>query len=68
MFNASEQVISIHERALQLALKETLAQQKYEGIVPAAPDYETIARRARVIEQALAAEEHGARTWYMTPM
>jgi hypothetical protein len=58
MFNASEQVISIRERALQRALKETLAQQKYTGIVPAAPDYKTIAGRARAIEQAMAAEEH----------
>lgn len=62
MFDASESPISIHERALQLALKETLAQQQYTGIVPVAPDYETIARRARAIEQALAAEEHRART------
>jgi hypothetical protein len=62
MFNAAEQGISIRERALRRALKETMAQQKYMGIVPAAPDYETVAQRARAIEQALLAEEHNART------
>ena len=62
MFNATEQGISIRERALRRALKETMAQQKYTGIVPAAPDYETIARRAQAIERALLAETHNPRT------
>jgi hypothetical protein len=62
VFNASEQGISVRERALRRALKEALAQQKYSGIVPAAPDYETIARRAQAIEQAMLAKEHDART------
>jgi hypothetical protein len=62
MFNAAEQGISVRERALRRALKEILAQQKYAGIVPAAPDYQTIARRAQAIEQAMLAEEHNART------
>jgi hypothetical protein len=62
MFNAAEQGISVRERALRQALKEAMAQQRYTGIVPAAPDYETIARRAQVIEQAMLAEEHNART------
>jgi hypothetical protein len=62
MFDAPERAISLHERALQLALKQTLAQQQYTGVVPVAPDYETIVRRARAIEQAMAAEERRART------
>ena len=61
MIDLSEQVISVHERALQLALKETLARQQYTGVVPVAPDYESVARRALEIEQALAAEEHASR-------
>lgn len=52
MFNVLEQGISLHERALHQALKETVAQQRYPGVVPVAPDYQTIARRAREIEQA----------------
>jgi hypothetical protein len=62
MFNAAEQGITIRERALRRALKEAMAQQKYTGIVPAAPDYETVARRAQAIERAMLAEEHNARS------
>jgi hypothetical protein len=62
MFNAAEQGISVRERALRRALKEAMAQQKYTGIVPAAPDYETIARRAQAIEQAMLGAAHDART------
>ena len=57
MSSALEQAISVRERALRMALKETLAQQKYAGAIPMAPDYETIARRAQAIEQALLARE-----------
>jgi hypothetical protein len=52
MFDALEQGISLHEHALHQALKETLAQQRYPGVVPVAPDYQTVARRAHEIEQA----------------
>jgi hypothetical protein len=62
MFNASKSGISVHEHALRQALKEIMAQQKYAGIVPAAPDYETIARRAQAIEQAMLAEQLKTRT------
>jgi hypothetical protein len=62
MFNASEPGISVREHALRQALKEILAQQKYAGIVPAAPDYETIARRAQAIEQAMLADQLKTRT------
>jgi hypothetical protein len=62
MHDASAQAISIRERALQLALKEIMAQQQYVGLVPIAPAYEIVARRAQVIEQALTAEHHRERT------
>lgn len=62
MHDASAQAISIRERALQLALKEIVAQQQYAGLVPIAPAYEIVARRAQAIEQALAAEHHRERT------
>jgi hypothetical protein len=62
MPDASAQAISIRERALQLALKEIMAQQQYVGLVPIAPAYEIVARRAQVIEQALTAEHHRERT------
>jgi hypothetical protein len=62
MIDTSDHSLSVRERALRMALKETLAQQKYAGIIPIAPDYETIARRARAIEHAMATEERDART------
>jgi hypothetical protein len=61
MRSVPDHSISVRERALRRALKEILVQQKYTGVVPAAPDYETIARRAQAIEQAMLAEEHNTR-------
>ncbi len=57
-----QQATSIRERALRLALKEIVAQQQYVGLVPIAPAYEVVVRRAQAIEQALAAEHHRERT------
>jgi hypothetical protein len=62
MHDESAQAISIRERALQLALKEIVAQQQYVGLVPIAPAYEIVARRAQAIEQVLAAEHYRERT------
>jgi hypothetical protein len=45
--------VSIHERALQLALKEILAQQRYMGAIPAPVDYQTVARHAMQIERLM---------------
>jgi hypothetical protein len=61
MADVSKPTISVHERALRLALKETMARQRYAGIVPAAPDYQIVARRALEIERALKAEQQHAR-------
>lgn len=54
MSHSSNPPVSVHERALQLALKEILAQQQHRGVVPVAPDYQTVVRRAFEIEQMLA--------------
>lgn len=53
MIDLSKAAAPIRECALQLALKEALAQQEYRGAVPAPPSYATIMGRAREIEQAL---------------
>jgi hypothetical protein len=53
MIDVSKATAPIRECALQLALKEALAQQEYTGAIPRPPTYAEIAGRAREIEQAL---------------
>jgi hypothetical protein len=67
MEDASEQPTSVRQSALQLALKEVLAQQHYAGVVPIAPDYQLVARRAQEIEQALRESARQTRRQSATP-
>jgi DNA-binding transcriptional regulator YdaS (Cro superfamily) len=53
MLDVSKARAPIRECALQLALKEALAQQEYTGAVPIPPQYATVVSRAREIEEAL---------------
>jgi hypothetical protein len=58
MIDPSERPVPVGQSSLQLALKEVLAQQQYTGVVPYPPDYQTVARRALEIEQALRESSH----------
>jgi hypothetical protein len=58
MIDASAQHLSVCQSSLQVALKEILAQQQYTGVVPTPPDFQTVARRALEIEQALREASH----------
>jgi hypothetical protein len=53
MTDVSKTMAPIRECALQLALKEALAQQEYTGAIPRPQPYAAIMGRAREIERAL---------------
>lgn len=58
MVPLSREILSVHERALKLALEEILSQRKHVGVIPSAPDYKTVIQRAAEIERVLTGREH----------